>query len=89
MLSRRCQVNQEIVLLLFLDYQYFHSQQKGWFKKMKNKIKNHKISYLYQNNKYVPFIKLTGKWLEENGFNIGDKVKISLSKGMLLLVKED
>lgn len=55
---------------------------------MKDKIKNLKITYLYQNNKYVPFIKLSGKWLEQSGFNINDKVKVSISNGMLLVVKE-
>lgn len=56
---------------------------------MKDKIKNIKITYLYQNDKYVPCIKLTGKWLEQNGFNINDKVKISTSNGILLIVKEN
>ena len=56
---------------------------------MKNKIRNIKITYLYQNNKYIPCIKLTGKWLEENSFSINDKVKISICNGILLIVKEN
>ena len=55
---------------------------------MKNKIKNYTISSLYKNDKRVPTVKLTGKWLEDNGFKIGDKIKVSSSKDILLIVRE-
>ena len=53
------------------------------------KIRNYKIAVLYQNDKCVPFIKLTGKWLEENNFKVGDRIKVSLGKDILLITKEN
>ena len=34
-----------------------------------------------------PFIRLTGKWLENNGFNKGDKIRLFHDKEILVLVK--
>lgn len=34
-----------------------------------------------------PFIRLTGKWLENNGFNKGDKIRLFYDKEILVLVK--
>lgn len=34
-----------------------------------------------------PFIRLTGKWLENNGFNKGDKFRLFYDKEILVLVK--
>ena len=39
------------------------------------------------NNK--PFIRLTGKWLEEKDFNKGDKFRLSYDNGILVLIKID
>ena len=36
-----------------------------------------------------PFIRLTGKWLENNGFNKGDKIRLFYDKEILVLVKID
>jgi len=35
----------------------------------------------------VPSIKITGKWLKEIGFDIGNKLEIIKSKNMLILAK--
>ena len=35
----------------------------------------------------VPMIRLTGKWLIQNGFNIGDKLKFINGKNMIILTK--
>ena len=36
-----------------------------------------------------PFIRLTGKWLENNGFNKGDKIRLFYDREILGLVKID
>ena len=36
------------------------------------------------NNK--PFIRLTGKWLEEKGFNKGDKIRLFYDDDILVLI---
>ena len=35
----------------------------------------------------TPFIRLSGKWLKEQGFNAGDKLKYISSKNMIILVR--
>jgi len=35
----------------------------------------------------TPFIKLSGNWLKDQGFNVGDKLKYISSKNMIILVK--
>lgn len=35
----------------------------------------------------VPFIRLSGNWLKEQGFNVGNKLKYISSKNMIILVK--
>jgi hypothetical protein len=37
----------------------------------------------------VPFINLSGNWLEEAGFLIGDKVTVSVESNRLTIVKID
>ena len=34
-----------------------------------------------------PTIKLTGKWIEEKDFKIGDKIEAVIENGMILLMK--
>ena len=36
-----------------------------------------------------PFIRLTGKWLENNGFNKGDKIRLFYDNNILVLIKID
>ena len=56
---------------------------------MENKIKTYKVSSIYQNDKERPFIKITGKWLEDLGFNVGNTFKVYQGKDILLIVKEN
>jgi len=35
----------------------------------------------------VPMVRLTGKWLQDIGINIGDKLKLIQSKNMIILAK--
>lgn len=35
----------------------------------------------------TPFIRISDKWLKEQGFNVGDKLKYISSKNMIILVK--
>lgn len=34
---------------------------------------------------WVPQLRLSGKWLEEAGFKIGDQIRIEVSEGQLIL----
>ena len=44
------------------------------------------VSYMYQSGKFsVPFIRLCGKWLEDAGFSVEDKVKITVKDNLLIL----
>ena len=43
------------------------------------------ISYIFQNKENVPLIRLQGRWLQELGFTIGNKVEIEVQNGMLLI----
>ena len=36
-----------------------------------------------------PIIRITGKWLIENGFDIGDKLELFNDNGILILIKMD
>ena len=51
------------------------------------KKKTYSVSYLTSNAE-IPFIRLTGKWLIEKGFNVGDKLELLESKNMLILTKK-
>lgn len=44
-----------------------------------------KISYLFANKKQVPKINLSGQWLKNAGFEIGQNVKIEVSKNQILI----
>ena len=56
---------------------------------IKNETKIYKVSSIYQNDKERPYIKITGKWLQEIGFNIGNTFKVYQGKDILLIVKEN
>ena len=51
------------------------------------KTKKYKIGELYQYNKFVPVIKITGKWLENYNFKIGDTINISIDNNTLIITK--
>lgn len=46
-----------------------------------------KISYLSPANskQSVPFIRISGKWLQQLGFNIGDQFTIQLTNNQIIL----
>ncbi len=46
--------------------------------------KNYKVSYTLNDR---PFIRLSGKWLKDYGFNIGNSFKLVSGKNFLLLIK--
>lgn len=51
-------------------------------------MKNHRqivVSSLFNKNQKVPYIRLSGKWLAENGFKIGRKIHVYVKQGNLLL----
>ncbi len=52
-----------------------------------NKVKTYKIGELYQNKKYVPVIKITGKWLEKYNLKIGDTIKLVADNDTLIITK--
>ena len=56
---------------------------------IENKTRTYKVSSIYQNDKERPYIKITGKWLEDLGFNIGNTFKVYQGKDILLIVKEN
>jgi hypothetical protein len=43
------------------------------------------ISSLYYDNKRVPMIRISGNWLAQSGFEIGDKIQIEVKPGSLLI----
>ena len=48
--------------------------------------KTYTIGYM-MGKENTPFIRISGKWLNKQGFNIGDKLKYISSKNMIILVK--
>ena len=46
-----------------------------------------KRRYTVSNYENLPFIRMTGKWLEEIGINIGDKLEFIEGKNMIILTK--
>ena len=47
------------------------------------------VGYIYANNKHYPIIRLQGKWLEEMGFKVGDRVVVMVSEGRIVIVREE
>ena len=46
-----------------------------------------KIYYIYQGRKCVPFIRISGKYLNDCDLNIGDSIELTLSKGEITIHK--
>lgn len=46
-------------------------------------------TYTVSNLAEKPAIKITGKWLADNGFDIGDKLELFNDNGILVLIKMD
>lgn len=52
------------------------------------KLKTYKIGKIYQNDKYVPTLRLNGKWLEDDlNFCVGEEVFVYQGKEMILITK--
>ncbi len=43
------------------------------------------ISSIYSNDKRVPYIRLSGNWLVENGFQTGQKIIVEEKPGSLTI----
>jgi hypothetical protein len=44
------------------------------------------VSYTHQSGKFrVSFIRLCGKWLEDAGFSVNSKVKVTVKDNLLIL----
>jgi len=39
-------------------------------------------------NKEVPWLNVSGLWLEQAGFNIGDRLKITVENGRLIIINQ-
>lgn len=50
-------------------------------------FKTYKVGEIYQNQKYVPSIRLNGKWLEELNFSVGEQVVVYQDKDILVIKK--
>ena len=46
-----------------------------------------KIYYLFQGKSYVPFIRISGKYLSAYDWNIGDRIELTLSRGEITIHK--
>ena len=49
--------------------------------------KTRKVYYLFQGKRFVPLIKISGKYLSRFGLEIGDKLEITFSQGEILIHK--
>ena len=49
--------------------------------------KEFKIYEVYNGKKTIPRIRINGIWLQELGFNIGDKISLELIEGELVIKK--
>lgn len=46
-----------------------------------------KVYCIYQGDKYHSQIRLSGAWLEELGFQVGDKINVACEGGKLVITK--
>ena len=49
--------------------------------------KEFKIYEVYNGKKTIPQIRINGIWLQELGFNIGDRISLELIEGKLVIEK--
>lgn len=49
--------------------------------------KEFKIYEVYNGKKTIPQIRINGIWLQELGFNIGDRISLELIEGKLIIEK--
>ena len=46
------------------------------------------VGYVPGDGKHYPMIRLQGKWLEELGFRVGDRVMVVVDEGKIVIVRE-
>lgn len=56
---------------------------------MYKKNREMKVYNIYQGNEYHSQIRLSGAWLEELGFQIGDKLNVACEGGKITITKAD
>ena len=50
-----------------------------------------KVGYVYNDSllgKFVPYIKLGGRWLQKLGFNINDKVEVLINNENEIIIRK-
>ena len=55
---------------------------------MYKKNREMKVYSIYQGNEYHSQIRLSGAWLEELGFQIGDSINVKCEEGKITIVLE-
>lgn len=50
-------------------------------------FKTYTVGEIYQNQKYVPSIRLNGKWLKKLNFSVGEQVIVYQDKDMIVITK--
>ena len=63
------------------------SRSSGAGSRAERKKKDHKLTVgsIYFNEKRVPFIRLSGDWLNRQGFSLGKKIIVREEPGQLVL----
>lgn len=49
--------------------------------------KTRKIYYIQQGKRVVPFIRISGKYLNDIDLNIGDSIELTFSRGLITINK--
>jgi hypothetical protein len=52
-------------------------------------IRDRKSHYGYVRPTEVPLLRVQGKWMEQAGFHIGNRVRVEVQPGRLVLTLED
>lgn len=52
---------------------------------MFKKLRSYTIGKIYATNRFVPMIRLSGKWLEELGFQCGGYVDVKCENGQIII----
>lgn len=52
-------------------------------------FKSLKICYLWQGKKQVPKINISGAWLQNAGFEIGDNVTVEITPEKITILRND
>ena len=52
-------------------------------------FKKLKICYLWQGKKQVPKLNISGEWLKNAGFEIGQNIKIAISNNQIIITNDN